>query len=212
MEILHRSLKLPPPPLDSGTGRNRKSQGTEIEPRFIMNEEMDPQSEASRPPLLAENISRRILTARGHRVMLDADLAELYDVPTKAFNQAIQRNMDRFPEDFMFQLTEEEFAGLRSQFVTSKKGRGGRRYLPYVFTEQGIAMLSGVLNSHRAVQVNIAIMRAFVRMRRMLVSHEELARTVAALEGKYDSQFRVVFDAIRALMEPPKTSRRRIGF
>jgi hypothetical protein len=104
--------------------------------------------------------------------MLDADLAELYDVPTKAFNQAIQRNMDRFPEDFMFQLTEEEFAGLRSQFVTSKKGRGGRRYLPYVFTEQGVAMLSGVLNSHRAVQVNIAIMRAFVRMRRMLVSQD----------------------------------------
>jgi hypothetical protein len=177
-----------------------------------MNEEMDPQSEASRPPLLAENIFRRILTVRGHRVMLDADLAELYDVPTKAFNQAIQRNMDRFPEDFMFQLTEEEFAGLRSQFVTSKKGRGGRRYLPYVFTEQGVAMLSGVLNSHRAVQVNIAIMRAFVRMRRTLVSHEELARTVAALEGKYDSQFRVVFDAIRALMEPPKTPRQRIGF
>ena len=177
-----------------------------------MNEEMDPQSEASRPPLLAENIFRRILTVRGHRVMLDADLAELYDVPTKAFNQAIQRNMNRFPADFMFQLTEEEFAGLRSQFVTSKKGRGGRRYLPYVFTEQGIAMLSGVLNSHRAVQVNIAIMRAFVRMRRMLVSHEELARKVAAIEGKYDSQFRVVFDAIRALMEPPKTPRQRIGF
>jgi hypothetical protein len=176
-----------------------------------MNEELDPQSEASRPPLLAENISRRILTVRGHRVMLDAHLAELYDVPTKAFNQAIHRNMDRFPEDFMFQLTEEEFAGLRSQFVTSKKGRGGRRYLPYVFTEQGIAMLSGVLNSHRAVQVNIAIMRAFVRMRRMLVSHEELARKVAAIERKYDSQFRVVFDAIRALMEP-KTPRQRIGF
>jgi hypothetical protein len=96
--------------------------------------------------------------------MLDADLAELYDAPTKAFNQAIQRNMDRFPEDFMFQLTEEKFAGLRSQFVTSKKGRGGRRYLPYVFTEQGVAMLSSVLNSHRAVQVNIAIMRAFVRI------------------------------------------------
>ena len=144
--------------------------------------------------------------------MLDADLAELYGVTTGALNQAIQRNMDRFPEDFTFQQTEEEFAGLRSQFVTSKKGRGGRRYLPYVFTEQGVAMLSGVLNSHRAVQVNIAIMRAFVRMRRMLVSHEELARKVAALEGKYDSQFRVVFDAIRALMEPPKIPRQRIGF
>src|SRR3990172_133058 len=172
-----------------------------------MPEDLKPQPDTMMSRFRAENISRRILTVRGHRVMLDADLAELYDVPTKAFNQAIQRNMDRFPEDFMFQLTEEEFAGLRAQFVASKKGRGGRRYLPYVFTEQGVAMLSGVLNSHRALQVNIAIMRAFVRMRRMLLSHEELARKVAALEGKYDSQFRVVFDAIRALMEPPKNRR-----
>jgi len=177
-----------------------------------MSDDLKSQIAKSKPPLRAEDISRRIHTIRSHRVLLDADLAELYDVPTKAFNQAIQRNMNRFPEDFMFQLTEEEFAGLRSQFVTSKKGRGGRRYLPYVFTEQGIAMLSGVLNSHRAVQVNIAIMRAFVRMRRMLVNHEELARKVAALEGKYDSQFRVVFDAIRAMMEPPSTPRQRIGF
>lgn len=133
---------------------------------------------------------------------MDADLAALYDVPTKAFNQAIQRNMDRFPEDFMFQLTEEEFAGLRSQFVTSKKERGGRRYLPYVFTEQGVAMLSGVLNSVRAVQVNIAIMRAFVRMREIMASHREMAQRLDALENTYDAHFRVVFDAIRALMEP----------
>ena len=191
---------------------NRLDSGTIIDPCICMIEDIEPKSDTLMSHLQAENISRRILTIRGCRVMMDADLAALYDVPTKAFNQAIQRNMDRFPEDFMFQLTEEEFAGLRSQFVTSKKGRGGRRYLPYVFTEQGVAMLSGVLNSHRAVQVNIAIMRAFVRMRRMLVSHEELARKVAALEGKYDSQFRVVFDAIRALMEPPKTQRQRIGF
>ncbi len=135
--------------------------------------------------------------------MLDADLAELYDVPTKAFNQAIQRNMDRFPEDFMFQLMEEECAGLRSQFVTSKKGRGGRRYLPYVFTEQGVAMLSGVLNSHRAVQVNIAIMRAFVRLREMLLTNADLARKLADMEQKYDFQFKGVFDAIRQLMAPP---------
>jgi hypothetical protein len=128
-----------------------------------MSDDLKSKIAKSKPPLRAEDISRQIHTIQGHRVMLDADLAELYDVPTKAFNQAIQRNMDRFPEDFMFQLTEEEFAGLRSQFVTSKKGRGGRRYLPYVFTEQGVAMFSGVLNSHRAVQVNIAIMRAFVR-------------------------------------------------
>ena len=111
--------------------------------------------------------------------------------------------MVRFPEDFMFQLTEEEFAGLRSQFVTSMKGRGGRRYLPYVFTEQGVAMLSGVLNSDRAVQANIAIMRAFVRMRETMASHWELAQRLNALERTYDARFRVVFDAIRALMEPP---------
>ena len=144
--------------------------------------------------------------------MLDVDLAELYDVQTKALNQAIQRNMDRFPEDFMFQLTEAEFADLRSQFVTSKKKRGGRRYMPYVFTEQGVAMLSGVLNSDRAVQVNIAIMRAFVRMRETMASHRELAQRLNTLEKTYDAHFRVVFDAIRALMEPPKRPRRRIGF
>ncbi|MCL5883910.1 MAG: ORF6N domain-containing protein [Deltaproteobacteria bacterium] len=145
--------------------------------------------------------------------MLDADLAELYGVPTKAFNQAVQRNAKRFPEDFKFQLSRDEANSLRSQIVTLKTGRGQhRKYLPYAFTEQGVAMLSGVLSSPRAVQVNIAIMRAFVRMRRMLESNEELARKVEALEKKYDSRFRMVFDAIRALMEPPKTPRRRIGF
>jgi hypothetical protein len=168
-----------------------------------MIEDLKPKADTSMPRLRAENISRRILTIRGYRVMLDADFAALYDVPTKVFNQAIQRNLDRFPEDFMFQLTEEEFAGLRSQFVTSKKGRGGRRYLPYVFTEQGVAMLSGVLNSDRAVQANIAIMRAFVRMRETMASHWELAQRLNALERTYDTRFRVVFDAIRALMEPP---------
>ena len=177
-----------------------------------MTEEIEPQSDTLMSRLRAENIHQRILTIRGVRVMQDADLAELYDIQTKAFNQAIQRNMDRFPEDFMFQLTEEEFSGLRSQFVTSKKGRGGRRYLPYVFTEQGVAMLSGVLNSHRAVQVNIAIMRAFVRMRETMASHRELSKRLNALEKTYDALYRVVFDAIRALMEPPKTPRRRIGF
>jgi hypothetical protein len=177
-----------------------------------MNKDLEPRFDTLMENLRREDVSRRILTIRGHRVMLDADLASLYDIPTKAFNQAIQRNMDRFPEDFMFQLTEEEFAGLRSQFVTSKKGRGGRRYFPYVFTEQGVAMLSGVLNSHRAVQVNIAIMRAFVRMRETMASHRELAQRLNAIEKTYDARFRVVFNAIRALMEPPKTPRRRIGF
>jgi hypothetical protein len=177
-----------------------------------MIEKSGPQSDTSIRPLRAEDIHQRILIVRGFRVMLDADLAKLYDIPTKAFNQAIQRNMDRFPEDFMFQLTEAEFAGLRSQFVTSKKGRGGRRYLPYVFTEQGVAMLSGVLNSHRAVQANIAIMRAFVRMRETMASHRELSERLNAPEKTYYARFRVVFDAIRALMEPPKKPRRRIGF
>jgi hypothetical protein len=174
--------------------------------------EAKPGTATVKPPLRPEIISRRILTLRGHRVMLDADLAELYGVPTKVFNQTVRRNLDRFPEDFMFQLTEEEFSGLRSQFVTSKKGRGGRRYFPYVFTEQGVAMLSSVLNSSRAIQANIAIMRAFVSVRMMLASHSELARKVEALEKKYDARFKMIFDAIRALMEPPETPRRLIGF
>jgi len=177
-----------------------------------MIEYIKPQSDTSIPSLRPDDIHQRILIVRGFRVMLDADLAELYDIPTKVFNQAIQRNMDRFPEDFMFQLTETEFAGLRSQLVTSKKGRGGRRYLPYVFTEQGVAMLSGVLNSHRAVQANIAIMRAFVRMRETMASHRELSERLNSLEKAYDERFRKVFDVIRALMDPPKTQRRRIGF
>ena len=170
-----------------------------------MNEEMDPQSEASRPPLLAENISRRILTVRGHRVMLDADLAELYGVPTSRMNEAVKRNSIRFPVDFMFRLSAEEYTSLISQIAISKPGRrGGRRKLPYVFTEQGVAMLSSVLNSDRAIQVNITIMRAFVRMRKTVASHGGLAQRMNTLERTYDAKFRVVFDAIRALMEPPK--------
>ena len=178
-----------------------------------MIENLEPESDALMSRLRAENIHQRILTIRGIRVMLDSDLAELYGVPTKVFNQAIQRNADRFPEDFMFQLKRDEADSLRSQIVTLKNERGKhRKYLPHAFTEQGVAMLSGVLRSHRAVQVNIFIMRAFVRMRRMLVSHVDLSRKVYALERTYDAQFRVVFDALRALMKPPKTPRRRIGF
>jgi ORF6N domain len=144
--------------------------------------------------------------------MLDADLAELYGVETRALLQAVSRNQKRFPEDFMFQMSKEEYELLRSQIVISKKGRGGRRYLPYVFTEQRVAMLSSVLRSERAVQVNIEIMRAFVRLRRMIASNEDLARKLAALEKKYDSQFRVVFEAIRELMAPPEPNKRKIGF
>ena len=157
-------------------------------------------------------VERRIFLVRGQKVMLDADLAELYRVPTKSLNLAVKRNADRFPEDFMFQLTDDEVVGLRFHFETSKRGRGGRRYAPYAFTEQGVAMLSSVLRSPRAVQVNIAIMRTFVRLREMLLSNAELARKLAALENKYDAQFKVVFDAIRELMLPPDPPRRKIGF
>lgn len=177
-----------------------------------MSDDLKSQIVISKIPVQIEDISKWILSIRGHRVMLDANLAELYGVTTGALNQAIKRNAERFPEDFMFQLTAEEYNSLISQIAISKPGRGGRRKLPYAFTEQGVAMLSSVLNSERAIQVNIAIMRAFVLLRRMLLSHEDLARKVDALEKKYDTQFKVVFDAIRALMEPPKPPRRRIGF
>jgi hypothetical protein len=144
--------------------------------------------------------------------MLDADLAVLYGVSTKRLNEQVRRNRSRFPDDFMFQLTREEVRSLRSQIATSKQGRGGRRYAPLVFTEQGIAMLSTVLNSERAIQVNIEIMRAFVRLREMIATHKDLARKLEALERRYDAQFKVVFDAIRELMAPPESKKRKIGF
>ncbi len=144
--------------------------------------------------------------------MLDSVLAELYEVETKVLVQAVGRNKERFPDDFMFRLNVEEFARLRSQIVTSNATRGGRRYAPYAFTEQGVAMLSSVLRSERAVQVNIEIMRAFVRLRQMLASDQDLARRLNELEKKYDRQFGVVFEAIRQLMEPPTPPRRRLGF
>lgn len=158
-----------------------------------------------------ERIQRSILLIRGEKVMLDADLAELYGVETKYLVRAVKRNVERFPGDFMFQLTKGEFSDLRSQTGTSSSW-GGRRYAPYAFTEQGVAMLSSVLRSKRAVMVNVQIMRTFVQLRRMLESHAELARKLAALERKYDYQFKVVFDAIRELMEPPKKKRRPVGF
>ena len=160
----------------------------------------------------AERIEHAILVLRGQKVMLDSELAALYEVPVKALNQAVKRNLDRFPEDFMFQLSQEEATSLRSQSVTSKAGRGGRRTEPYAFTEQGVAMLSSVLHSPRAVHVNIEIMRAFVRLRQMLQQNAELARKLAALERKYDGQFKVVFEAIRDLMTPAPKEKPRIGF
>jgi len=159
-----------------------------------------------------ERIERSILLIRGHRVLLDTHLANLYGVPTKRLNEQVRRNRSRFPGDFMFQLTSEEVESLRSQLATSNQGRGGRRYAPYAFTEQGVAMLSTVLNSERAIRVNIEIMRAFVRLRQILASNVQLARRLDALEKKYDAQFKVVFDAIRELMTPPEPSKRKIGF
>jgi hypothetical protein len=149
---------------------------------------------------------------RHQKVLLDADLAALYGVDTKALVQAVKRNAARFPPDFMFRLTVAEFGTLRSQSVTSNE-RGGRRHRPYAFTEHGVAMLSSVLRSRRAIHVNIAIMRAFVRLREAEIHHERLAAKIANLERKYDGQFAVVFEAIRELMTPPPAPlRRRIGF
>jgi hypothetical protein len=171
--------------------------------------------------LPSERIETLIILIRGHKVMLDADLAELYGVETRALIQAVKRNLSHFPADFMFQLTKEEFKSLTSQIVISNSqsksailssGRGGRRHLPYAFTEQGVAMLSSVLKSKQAVKVNIEIMRAFVRLRQILASNARLARKLEALEKKYDAQFKVVFDAIRQLMAPPEPSKRKIGF
>ena len=157
-------------------------------------------------------IDHKIQVIRHHRVLLDADLATLYGVDTKALVQAVKRNAGRFPPDFMFRLTVAEFGTLRSQSVTSNE-RGGRRHPPYAFAEHGVAMLSSVLRSRRAIQVNILIMRAFVRLRETVIHHERLAAKIASLERKYDGQFAVVFEAIRELMKPPVAPlRRRIGF
>jgi hypothetical protein len=162
-------------------------------------------------PIPREQIEQTILMIRGHRIMLSTDLADLYAVEPRVLIQAVKRNKDRFPPDFMFQLTEQEFNHLKSQFVTSSWG-GLRRAYPYAFTEQGVVMLSSVLRSKRAVQVNIGIMRAFVRLREMIGSNKVLARRLSDLEKKYDGQFRVVFEAIRELMAEPATKSRRIGF
>jgi hypothetical protein len=163
-----------------------------------------------------QNIAHKIYFIRQHRVMLDSDLASLYGVETKTLNRAVKRNRIRFPDDFMFQLTEKEEEFLRCQIGTSKmvqkmEARGGRRYLPFVFTEQGVAMLSSVLRSEKAVLVNIEIMRAFVKFREFLLTNQELARKLLELERRYDAQFKEVFDAIREIMNSPVSSKRKIG-
>ena len=158
-----------------------------------------------------ELIEDKILLIRGQKVMLDVHLANLYGVETKSLNRAVKRNLERFPDDFIFQLNNQEVRNLRYQFGTSSFW-GGHRYLPYVFTEFGVAMLSSVLKSERAILVNIQIMRTFGRLRQILSAHKDLARKLQALENKYDSQFKVVFDAIRQLMTPPVSVKRKIGF
>jgi len=161
--------------------------------------------------ITTEKIEQLIFLISGHKVMLSLHLAEMYGVETRVLVQAVKRNIDRFPEDFMFQLTDEEFKNLKSQIVISSWG-GMRRAKPYAFTEQGVAMLSSVLRSKRAVQVNIEIMRAFVRLRQMLSAHRDLEHKLNSLEKKYDEQFKIVFDAIRALMSSPEKPKREIGF
>ena len=184
------------------------SSGTELAGR----EEMPRARRLPVPVARVTVVDRKIHLIRDQRVLLDADLAALYDVDTKVLVQAVKRNAPRFPSDFMFRLTVTEFAALRSQFVTSNE-RGGRRHRPYAFTEHGVAMLSSVLRSRRAIHVNIAIMRAFVRLREAVLHHEALAGKIASLERKYDGQLAVVFEAIRELMAPPLSPpRRRIGF
>ncbi len=167
--------------------------------------------DADQTPIPVERVTNSILLLRGQKVLLDRALAELYGVETKVLLQAVRRNPDRFPEDFMFQLGEEEYEQLKK---ATTGGWGGRRYPPYAFTEQGVAMLSSVLTSPRAIQVNITIMRAFVKLRQILTDNERLARKLRSMEKKYDGHFKAVFDAIAALMEPvedePKKS--RIGF
>ncbi len=158
----------------------------------------------------SERIIKRIFWLRDEKVMLDSDLAEMYEVETKVFNQAVKRNIDRFPKDFMFQLTVQEYSILKSQIVTSSWG--GKRKLPYAFTEPGVAMLSSVLKSKRAVAVNIQIIRTFVELRKMLVTHEALRKKIEAMEQKYDKRFRAVFDVLRQLLKEETEPKKKIGF
>jgi phage regulator Rha-like protein len=174
---------------------------------------MSPTSSKTTAVVPLERVERAILVIRGHRVVLDETLAQLYGVPIKRLNEQVRRNNERFPDDFMFQLSSDEWDSLRSQIATLKHGRGQhRKYLPYAFTEHGAVMAANVLNSPTAVQASIQVVRAFVRLRQMLASHEELARKLEALERKYDQSFKVVFDTIRALMTPAEPKRRTIGF
>jgi len=158
--------------------------------------------------LPVEIIANKILMIRGQKVMIDRDLAKLYGVEAKYLKRQVRRNIERFPEDFMFEISKQEYRNLRSHFGTLKRGEHSK-YLPYVFTEQGVSMLSSVLNSKRAIQVNIQIMRTFAQMRRMMLSYKELKEKIEKMESKYDKQFRIVFQALKQLLEPPKSKMRR---
>lgn len=190
------------------------------EPLGTLLEMPEPQDQSPSLELISlPAIRQRILFVRERHVMLDEDLARLYGVETRRLTEQVRRNLERFPPDFMFQLTRDEAAALRSRSATSKSGRGGRRYAPYVFTEQGVAMLSSVLRSKRAVAVNIAIMRAFVELRRAAASYaaierrlEELERETQAKLGRHDQQLNTIFEALRQLISPPPRPKRRIGF
>lgn len=160
-----------------------------------------------------QSIVNKIYHFRGVNVMLDRDLAELYGVETKRLKEQVKRNIDRFPDDFMFELTKEEFEVLRSQNATSKmEGRGGVRYLPYAFTEHGVLMLSNILNSEKAVKVSIQVIRAFSMLKQMLSTHEDLKKKIEEMENRYDHQFRIIFDAIKQLIEEDLKPKRDIGF
>ena len=170
-----------------------------------------PKKTTQKSVLPAEIIASKIYLIRGQKIMLDQDLAELYGVQTRVLKQAVRRNMDRFPPDFMFELTNEEQKSLRSQFVTLKKGQHSK-YLSFAFTEQGVAMLSSVLKSDRAVQVNIQIMRTFTRLRSMLATHKDLKRKIEAMEKKYDENFQIVFEAIKQLFDEEDKPKSKIGY
>jgi len=161
--------------------------------------------------ITASQIEGKIFLIRGQKVMLSPDLAQLYGVEPRVLVQAVKRNRDRFPEDFMFQLTDREFTNLKSQIVISSWG-GSRRATPYAFTENGVAMLSSVLNSKRAIQANIQIMRTFTKLREMIAAHKDLVKRLNELEKKYDGQFQIVFEAIRQLIEVEEKPKRKIGF
>lgn len=169
-----------------------------------------PQKVSKKLTLPTEIIASKIYLLRGQKIMLDRDLAELYGVETAQLKRAVRRNIDRFPDDFMFELSKHELDDLRCQFGTSKWG--GTRFRPFAFTEQGVAMLSGVLNSDRAIKVNIQIMRTFTQLRNMLVSHGDLKRKIEAMEKKYDEQFRIVFEAITQLIEEDEKPKKKIGY